>query len=258
MSLALFTAWKHAGSPWSVVSPLVQVLADLEAAYPGLVYGTLGDDAHMIATPAEDHTPYSQTGWPNPNPYPVVHAADVMNQAGVDCQALFDYWLPEAKAGRMPWLKYLIWQATLYSVRSTPAWKPQLNSGHFDHIHLSARTDYEHYQLGNWSPVPSQKGMDMPAFLKCTENGGYYYYGGSPAGVWLRSEGAVALALAGYHMIRSDIVTVSTLQEIRDSFGPIPGLDPSPIPPSSGITVAQARQISNDQIAASRITPPTS
>lgn len=97
----------------------------------------------------------------------------------------------------------------------------------------------------------------MPAFLKCNENGGYYYYGGSPTGVWLQSEGAVNTALAGYHMTRADIVTVGTLQEIRNAFGPIPGLDPVPVPPTAGITAEQAQAIASDQIARSKITPPS-
>jgi hypothetical protein len=78
-------------------------------------------------------------------------------ESGVDCGALFAYWLAEAKAGRMPWLKYLIWRATIYDVRHH--WAPQPSAGHFDHVHLSARTDTESLHLGDWSPLPMEDGM---------------------------------------------------------------------------------------------------
>jgi hypothetical protein len=103
----------------------------------------------------EDHTPYSYTGWPTDNPYPYVFATDVMHRPdlGVDCDVLFAYWLSEAKAGRMPWLKYLIYKAKLYHVRNN--WEPVKNSGHEGHIHGSARTDHLNTGLGDWSVTPT-------------------------------------------------------------------------------------------------------
>lgn len=170
MAAAMLRVWESQGRPWRLATPLVDMVAKLKAAYPRLVYGTLGDDAHLNAVPPEDHTPFSATGYPNTSPYPVVHALDVMHhpESGVDAGVLFAYWLGEAKAGRMPWLKYLIWQARIYDVRY--GWKPQTSSGHFDHVHLSSRTDAENTHLGDWSPVPEddmtpQQAQDFEALI---------------------------------------------------------------------------------------------
>jgi hypothetical protein len=65
---------------------------------------------------------------------------------------LFPYWLSEAKAGRMPWVKYFIYKAKRYDVRN--GWSPVSAVGHESHVHVSGRTDYENYQLGDWSPAP--------------------------------------------------------------------------------------------------------
>lgn len=154
MAAAMLRVWESQGRPWRLCTPLLDMVGRLKVAYPRLVYGTLGDDAHLNAVPPEDHTPFSATGYPKTSPYPVVHALDVMHhpESGVDAGKLFAYWLGEAKAGRMPWLKYLIWQATIYDVRF--GWRPQPSGGHFDHVHLSSRTDAESTHLGDWSPIP--------------------------------------------------------------------------------------------------------
>jgi hypothetical protein len=100
-----------------------------------------------------------------------VFATDIMHtpQLGVDCHILFQYWITEARAGRMPWLKYLIWQGQSYHARD--GFKVANDAdGHFDHIHLSFRTDYRYSSLGSWSPVPG-KDPHMKTML-VTANGG--------------------------------------------------------------------------------------
>jgi hypothetical protein len=97
-----------------------------------------------------------------------VFATDVMHRPdlGVDCRVLSAYWIAEARAGRMPWLKYLNWQGKQYrakgyageTVAFRTAWA---NSGHFDHIHLSVRTDYRTASLGSWSLTPGGGDDDM-------------------------------------------------------------------------------------------------
>lgn len=262
MSLLQYNAWLGAGSPWSETGPLQQVLAKLRAAYPSMVYGTLGDQAHLLASPPEDHTPYSATGWPLSNPYPVVHALDVMEGNGVSCQALFDYWLPEAKAGRMPWLKYMIWQAKLYSVRSTPAWTPQSNSDHFDHIHLSARTDTEAYQLGTWSPVPGSPSTGVDTMNFFADSAGtqyvadanfYQYWAFNDVNLWRAVRAAAGNPPAN---------TVATSYITGGAFGEYQGLYtlPRKAPASSGdggLTAAQVATIADARISQSSVVPQT-
>jgi hypothetical protein len=84
-----------------------------------------------------------------------VFATDIMVAAvggEAVAQQMFDHLLASAKDGRAPWIKYLIWQAGIYDVRH--GWTRQNNSGHYDHIHVSARTDHQYTHLGSWSPVP--------------------------------------------------------------------------------------------------------
>lgn len=128
----------------------------MREAYPlaADTFSWYADDSHYEAQPPLDHTPFSATGWPLPSPHWVVFATDIMHntELGVDCFALFDYWIVEARTGRMPWLKYLIWQGKIYDVRN--GFAEQESSEHFDHIHISVRTDYENVSLGAWSITP--------------------------------------------------------------------------------------------------------
>jgi hypothetical protein len=161
MPAAVYYSWERAGRPVDPSQPIRDYVTRLKAQFPKAagLFGWYADDSHYQAVPPQDHTPYSATGWPLASPQWFVFATDVMHRPdlGVDCNALFAYWLAEAKAGRTPWVKYLIWQAKLYDVRN--GWQPQGNSGHFDHIHISVRTDWKDKGLGAWSLVPGEDDM---------------------------------------------------------------------------------------------------
>lgn len=160
MAVAAYYQWDSLGRPLEPAQPIRDVVERMKVAYPSAAstFSWYANEAHYTANPPQDHTPFSATGWPNASPEWWVFATDIMHnpQLGVDCNVLFQYWITEARAGRMPWLKYIIWQAKLYDVRNQ--WRPQSNSGHFDHIHMSARTDFQHTGLGSWSLTP---GGDM-------------------------------------------------------------------------------------------------
>jgi hypothetical protein len=163
VAVAAYYSWDRLGRPLEPATPIREIVERLKVAFPRAknLFGWYANEAHYTAVPAEDHTPFSQTGWPVPDPQWVVCATDVMHRPdlGVDCGKLFPYWLAEARAGRTPWVKYLIWQATLYDVRN--GWRPQANRGHFDHVHISTRTDHINTHLGSWSLVPG--GDDVSA-----------------------------------------------------------------------------------------------
>lgn len=157
MATQAYRDWVAAGEPWRLATPVketrdafIRVLGSKVAPH----LGTLGDvDGHLAIDHPEDHAPFSQTAWPVPLPGYVVCALDIMDRPdlGLDCDAIFAYTLAEARAGRMPWLKYLIWQAKIYDVRNQ--WKPQTSHGHFDHIHESVRSDWIDKSIGSWSPL---------------------------------------------------------------------------------------------------------
>lgn len=161
MANRFYAPWVADGKPFRACTPVAEVIAKFKAARPAAAkagcFGSIGNLAHLTADIPKDHTPYSQTGWPLPSPYGVGFAVDIMHRPdlGVDCNAIFAHWLAEAKAGRLPWLKYLIWQGKSYSVRNN--WEPRDADGHFDHIHASTRTDHVGTHIGDFDPL----GEDM-------------------------------------------------------------------------------------------------
>ena len=155
MAVAAYYTWDRLGRPLEPAVPIRELVVGLREAFPRAAKANLfswyANAAHYENDYPQDHTPFSVTGWPLVSPQWWVFATDIMHRPdlGVDCFDLFDYYLAEAKAGRMPWLKYMIWRGQIYDVRND--WKPQPASGHYDHIHLSARTDHQYTHLGDWS-----------------------------------------------------------------------------------------------------------
>lgn len=162
MAVAAYYSWVKLGKPLVPATPIRELVEKLRVAFPRAaavnLFSWYANDAHYQNDYPQDHTPFSVTGWPAESPQWWVFATDIMHRPdlGVDCDKLFPYWLAEAKAGRMPWLKYMIYKRTVYDVRY--GWRPQPSSGHDKHIHLSARTDHQRTHLGDWSV----NGDDMP------------------------------------------------------------------------------------------------
>jgi hypothetical protein len=165
MAVQAYYRWDAEGRPLKPAQPIRELVERLRIQFPRAAKANLfswyADNAHYQANTPQDHTPFSVTGWPLPHPYPYVCATDVMHRPdlGVDCHKLFAYWIAEARAGRMPWAKYIIWRGQSYHV--SRGWAPKAASGHFDHIHLSTRTDHINTSLGGWSIVPGTEEDDM-------------------------------------------------------------------------------------------------
>lgn len=157
MATSAYYEWVDDGRPFTVAKPIAETLAKLKAARPEAAkagcFGSIGDTAHLTANKPQDHCPFSTTGWPLSHPYPYVTAGDIMHRPdlGVDCTKIHAGLLAAAKAGLLPWLKYWIWQGKRYDVRNN--WAPVTASGHYDHIHLSSRTDHINTSIGSWHPL---------------------------------------------------------------------------------------------------------
>lgn len=125
-------------------------------AYPRPAQGWYADDAHYFADWPEDHTPFSMTDWPVECPRWVVFALDVMTGRDLTVDVLDQlvaYWLTEARAGRMPSLKYLIFHNRIYLVWRDFVADEYRGEWH-SHAHLSFRTDYETRSWpAGWSPI---------------------------------------------------------------------------------------------------------
>lgn len=157
--------WVKLGSPFTVAAPILYMvhycvrnkIANL---------GTIGNENHLNAEPPEDHTPYSDTAWPNRLPLVVavagqrywVCAGDFANDKGLGAAVLRD-----ARAGLLPWLKYMNVGGMHYTFADGfREGRPNDDQ----HIHLSTFSDAKsltHVPAG-WDPlagIPPQKGKDM-------------------------------------------------------------------------------------------------
>lgn len=162
MATQVYTNWVKAGRPFKLATPVAQYrTAFLAAGWPVGSIGTLGDEAHLQAATPEDHTPFSVTGWPQANPYPYVHAIDVSHDVSRETilDSLVARWVSDARAGRTPWVKYIIYKGRSWSVRSN--WEQRPADNHYDHAHVSMRTDYTMASIGAWNPLSTGGQDDM-------------------------------------------------------------------------------------------------
>lgn len=143
-------SWISAGSPDSgLVLPLAQLRDMLRAA--GFTVYDWPNDAHLDAEPPEDHTFYSETGWPGTSPKWWRHAIDIMPKPGA--AGARELWLLGARisgdrqAGRIGWLKYINRPPTSDLGKAIhESWQPDYaksGSGDAGHLHLSSITGVE-------------------------------------------------------------------------------------------------------------------
>lgn len=139
--------WINRGKPDRGLCLPLQLLANTLAAAGYTVY-VYPNDAHLDAQPPEDHTYYSETGWPGSSPYGWRHAIDIMPSGHLPSlqqigQRIFD----ERQAGRITWLKYMNWPSNgNLSQAVQDRWEPSHqrgSSGDVGHIHLSSTTGCE-------------------------------------------------------------------------------------------------------------------
>lgn len=254
MASVAYAQWVAAGRPLQPARPVRDVVDRMKVAHPKAatknLFSWYANDAHYQAVPPQDHTPFSATGWPGPSPRWWVFATDIMHRPdlGVDCAVLFPYWLGEAKAGRFPSLKYIIWQAKLYSVQNN--WNPQGNSDHYDHIHLSFRTDYQNTSLGSWSLVPG--GDDDMQFFQAEDqsagrmNGCTYEF--APDLPTLLKWQAKYPTAPRLKVTKTELLSGVYGREIGPS-APVPPV------PGQGVTEAEVHEIVRDELGTAKIVP---
>jgi hypothetical protein len=146
MAITTRTAWQRDGAPWRLAKPISDFAATLRRH--GYLIGTLGDDRHLNAVPPEDHTPYSQTGWPGTSPYPVVMAIDIERApSGVPNTVALGARIVKDKLANhvgTRWIKYINWTDADGNCWND-SWTPnhvRSRSTDRGHVHISCRTDY--------------------------------------------------------------------------------------------------------------------
>jgi hypothetical protein len=150
MTSAQHRLWISRGKPDRGLALPLQLLANTLSGAGYTVYVYPNDD-HLDAQPPEDHTYYSETGWPGNSPYGWRHAIDIMpppagrglpslQQIG---QRLYD----ARQAGQITWLKYMNWPSDGNLSRAVQdSWKPSHRRGtssDVGHIHISSTTGCE-------------------------------------------------------------------------------------------------------------------
>jgi hypothetical protein len=151
-----------AGKPYADCLPGAHLSARLRG-YGYTVY-TKGNDAHMEAVPPEDHTPFSQTGWPVESPEWYGHALDIMPQnipAGCPTLAqlgaqMFNDKTANVAGARV--IKYMNWEPNGQGLACYhDAWEPthrRTPSTDRGHIHVSIRSDATHSdEMAGYDPV---------------------------------------------------------------------------------------------------------
>jgi hypothetical protein len=151
MATAVYYQWDALGRPLTPARAVYELVMQCRTAWPLVKnFSWFADETHYQAAYPQDHTPYSMTGWPAVSPRWYVFATDLVHQPekGFDVFALWPSVLADARAGRIPHLKYLIHKAKLYDVRY--GWREQASAGHDHHIHFSFDTNGKDQGLGTW------------------------------------------------------------------------------------------------------------
>ncbi|MFI6266166.1 hypothetical protein [Micromonospora sp. NPDC051006] len=169
--------WIDRGSPFTLMRP-ARDLRDVLRRHGYTVYD-IGNQSHLEHEPPEDHTPYSETGYPGQAKYGVGYAIDIMPAAAgarskVDglplpsLQQLGARLLADRNAGvpGIRWLKYMNWEPDRNNGGRCfkEAWRPtykRTTSTDRGHIHMSGLTGYETSTVGaGYDPVTRIRGKD--------------------------------------------------------------------------------------------------
>jgi hypothetical protein len=144
--------WKAAGRPFRDARPILELIAMFKSHHVGFL-GDLGNKDHLENPVPKDHTPFPKNPWPialPPKPAGYIVCA---------CDHAKGHWadrmLADARAGRLPWLKYLNFGGHHYDVRN--GWKEE-SSGD-DHLHISIRSDWIDRSIGGYDPVAGTLGF---------------------------------------------------------------------------------------------------
>src|SRR5437870_3458725 len=189
--------WINHGKPDSGLALPLQLLANTLAAAGYTVY-VYPNDEHLDAEPPEDHTYFSETGWPHTSPRWWRHAIDIMPPPGgrglpslqVLGQRIFD----ARQASKITWLKYMNWPSDGNLSRAVQdRWEPDHSRGSSSdtgHIHISSTTgcetlasSFNPLQDPGSTSLPTLKG-DVVYFLALSDPPAPQYYLCDGANSW--------------------------------------------------------------------------
>lgn len=176
MTSAQHQDWINRGRPdEGLAHPLVQ-LENILTAHGYTVFDK-PDARHLDDEPPEDHTDYSETGWPNGNTKWKRWAIDIMPPSVGQKSKVDGLTLPSLQSlgaqlrndrddnhPGVRWLKYMNYGPTGNNSAVHVSWYgnvvkgTQSSSSDAGHIHASARTDMWDYDTGGYDPVARMRG----------------------------------------------------------------------------------------------------
>lgn len=138
---------------WRLAYSLTQLRAQFDKIAPGRSKshdGTIGDAAH--ASRSSDHNPWIKDGG-----YGIVTAIDITHDPkhGVDTHKIADF----LREKRDPRIKYVISAGRIWSATQNPfQWRKYTGSnGHYQHMHVSVRSEKSFYDSKAVWTLPSAK-----------------------------------------------------------------------------------------------------
>lgn len=172
MAVSSYPGWVADGKPAYEAQPIADMFNYFKSK--GFTVYWYPNQAHLTATPPEDHTPFSHTPWPGAQPYPLCLALDLMPKDG-DARSLTKLArqiIADKRSGVAPWIKYMNWTDENNKCWHTK-WQPNevtTASTDRDHIHISIRTDWADpaqaqaaghniYAAKNWDPFAEMAGV---------------------------------------------------------------------------------------------------
>lgn len=157
--------WVAAGRPYQLAEWMNDVVETVRGH--GYVVYHYPDDAHLMTSQPQDHTPFSYTGWPLDSPFGWAFGVDIIPKNG-DARSLTPLArqiIADKDAGHpaLAGLKYLNWtdeagNAWQTSWKPTKVTRPNTDKGH---LHLSGRSDSAHWRAVGYDPVARMNGDDM-------------------------------------------------------------------------------------------------
>lgn len=170
MATQAYWDWVARGRGYRLARPISELKMLAKTNRVGFL-GDLGSDdkSHLQAARPLDHCPFSFDAWPVPLPGYVVCALDLKDGPHSDRM------LDDARAGRAPWVKYLIFRGRSYSIRS--GWVAK--SATDQHLHISVRSDWVDRSIGTYSPwiVPILDDGDDMKYLAQLNGDTTVYFG---------------------------------------------------------------------------------
>lgn len=167
MPARTYSSWVAAGRPVSGLARPAARLRDVLRRYGYTVYD-IGNDDHLRHVPPEDHTPYSDTGWPIDPPLWWMTAIDVMPPpagSGLPSLAALARQIHDDREAGHPgagWVKYMNWEPGDGSCRHC-SWQPshnQTTSTDRGHIHISTLgTVIDYADADDYDPVARVRGV---------------------------------------------------------------------------------------------------